>query len=125
MPYVVTNKGLDIIASRIKGIGTEPLYIAWGSGAGVAAITDTILFGEESEARVAGISQITTISVADDTYMVSGSMTADADKIITNWGLFDALIAGNLLAHESVSPGLAISLGQSIAFTFRIQILRA
>lgn len=56
MANVVTNAGKAIVTNRIKGSGTEPLHVAWGTGAGTAAATDTTLFTEASEARVAGTS---------------------------------------------------------------------
>jgi len=42
----VVNAGLDITTNRLKGAGTEPLYIGWGVSAGTTAKTDTTLFGE-------------------------------------------------------------------------------
>lgn len=124
MPACATNKCLEIIVSRIKGLGTEPLYIGWGTGAGVASPTSTTLSTEASEARVAGISQIITIENANDTYKVTGVLTADGAKTITNWALFDASVDGNLIAIESVSPGHALTPGQMLTFVFRFQIAR-
>jgi hypothetical protein len=37
MATVVTNAGRDIVTNRIKGAGTEPLNIGWGTAAGTAA----------------------------------------------------------------------------------------
>jgi hypothetical protein len=124
MAKIVTNVGLAIVAARVKGNGTEPLYIAWGTGAGTAGANDLALFTEASEARVAGVSQITTISVTGDTYQVSGSLAANAAKTITEWGLYDALVGGNLILHETISPGHAVALGQVISFVLKIQFIR-
>src|SRR5687768_1568049 len=49
---VFTNAGKAIVTNRIKGSGTEPNYVAIGTGAGTAAATDTTLF-TEVETRVA------------------------------------------------------------------------
>lgn len=121
---VVTNKGLNIIASRLKGVGNEPLYFAWGTGAGTAAPGDTVLFTEASESRVAMTSQLDTVSSVGDSYKLTGAIVANADKVITNWGVFDAASGGNLLLHESVSPGESYKIGQVGTFLFRIQFLR-
>ena len=47
MATVVVNAGRDITTNRLKGAGTEPLNIGWGTGAGTAAVADTTLFTEK------------------------------------------------------------------------------
>lgn len=121
---VVTNKGLGIIANRIKGVGDEPLYLAWGSGTGTAASADESLFDEESEDRAVMVSEIVSVSTANDSYKVTGAIVADGSKTITNWGVFDAPTGGNLLLHESIDPGVLFEMGQFGSFLFRIQIIR-
>jgi hypothetical protein len=120
----ITNKGLNILANRLKGVGDEPIYFAWGSGAGVAAPGDLALFTEESELRAILTSQLDTVSSVGDSYKLSGAIVANADKIITNWGVFDAPVGGNLLLHESISPGESYKIGQVGAFLFRILFVR-
>lgn len=124
MPAIITNAGLAILAARLKGTGNEPVYFAWGTGAGVAAVGDTALFTEASESRVAMVSSLETVSVLNDSYKLTGAMTADGTKTITNWGIFDAASEGNLLLHESQDPGDDYTVGQIGAFTFRIQFIR-
>jgi len=120
----VTNAGLAIIANRLKGSGTEPVYFAWGSGAGNADPTDTDIFGEETETRVAMVSQIDTVSAVGDSYKLTGAIVANGTKTITNWGVFDAASGGNLLLHESISPGEDYVIGQIGVFLFRLQMMR-
>jgi hypothetical protein len=120
----ITNKGLNIIANRLKGIGTEPLYFAWGTGAGNANEVDTALFTEASETRVLMTSEIITVSATGDAYKLTGAIVANGIKTITNWGVFDAAVSGNLLLHESISPGEAYIIGQVGVFYFRIQFVR-
>ncbi len=121
MASVLTNAGKAIITNRIKGAGTEPNYIAWGTGAGTAAVTDTTLFTEASEARVAGTSTQQTTTTSNDTYQVVGTMTvAGAGKTITNVGLFDASTAGNLFVKHDFT-GVALNVGESIQFTLKNQ----
>lgn len=125
MAQIITNKGLEIVATRIKGEGTDPVYLAWGTGAGTPGVTDTTLFTEASESRVAGLAEIITVGTPNDTYRVTGTMTADGPKTITNWGLFDAPTGGNLIAKGNSASGQAVIAGQMITFVYRLQISRA
>lgn len=121
MATVVTNAGKAIITNRIKGSGTEPNYIAWGTGAGTAAATDTTLFTESSESRVAGTSTQQTTTTTNDTYQVVGTMTATGSRTITNAGLFDASTSGNLFMKGDFT-GVALNTNDSIAFTMKVQL---
>lgn len=121
MANVLTNAGRAILTNRIKGAGTEPNYVAWGTAAGTAAVGDTTLFTEASETRVAGTSTREQTSVANDTYRVVGTITcAGAGKTITNAGLFDAVSTGNLFVKSDFT-GIALNVGDSIQFTFNVQ----
>lgn len=121
MPTVIVNRGKEIYNDRLRGVGTEPNFIAWGTGAGTAAITDTTLFTESAEARVSGTSSKQTTSTTNDTYRVTGTMTASAGRTITNAGLFDASTAGNLFLKGDFT-GVVLASGESIAFTFNAQL---
>lgn len=120
MATVITNAGLDIITNRLKGAGTEPNYVAWGTGAGTAAVANTTLFTEAAEARVAGTSTRQLTTVANDTYQVVATMTSESSQTITNAGLFDASSGGNLFLKGDFA-GVALNLGESIQFTFKAQ----
>ena len=120
MANVLTDAGEAITTNRVKGGGTEPAFVAWGTGAGTAAKPDTTLFTEASEARVSGTSSQETTTTTNDTYRVIGTLTADAGKTITNAGLFDASSAGNLFAKSDFT-GIVLANGDSIQFTFNIQ----
>lgn len=125
MLYVVTNKGLKILSSRVKGLLTEPLNIGWGTGSTAPAIGDTALVAEDitgGYARVAGVSSIVTLGTVDDTYQVSGTLTAIAVLNITEWGLFDT--AGNLLCRAVEATGYPLSIGGSLNFVFKVQMSR-
>ena len=121
MATVLTNAGRSIVQNRLNGAGTAPNYLAWGTGVGTAAATDTTLFTEASEARVAGTASLQTTSVTNDTYQVTGTMTAGAGKTITNAGLFDASTAGNLFLKADFT-GVALNSGDSITFTWKWQL---
>ena len=118
---LLVNAGKAITTNRIKGAGTEPLHVAWGTGAGTAAATDTTLFTEATEARAAGTSTQQTTTVTNDTYQVIGTITcAGAGKTITNAGLFDAATSGNLFVKGDFT-GIALNVGDSIQFTIKVQ----
>ncbi len=120
MGTVVTNAGKDIITNRLKGSGTEPNYIGWGTGAGTTAAGDTTLFTEAAESRVAGTSSRVTTTTTNDTYQVVGTMTSASNQTITNAGLFDAATVGNSFLKGDFT-GVALNIGESIQFTFKGQ----
>lgn len=129
MATVITNAGRDIVTNRIIGSGTEPKNIGWGTGAGTAAVADTTLFAERAldltsttGTRTAGTSSRQTTSVANDTYRVTGTLTATGSDTVTNAGLFDntAIGSGNLFLKGDFT-GIALNPGDSISFTFNAQ----
>lgn len=121
MATVFCNSGKAIVTNRLKGLGSEPNYVGWGTGAGTSAVTDTTLFTEATESRVAGTSTQVTTTVTNDTYQVVGTMTvAGAGKTITNVGLFDATTSGNLLMKSDFT-GITLNVGESIQFTQKLQ----
>lgn len=123
MAMVITYGGLGVITDRLKGAGgAEPKYIGWGTGAGTATRSRTTLYTEASESRVAGTSSRLTIAQTNDTYQVSGTMTAGGTKTITNAGLFDASSGGNLFEMFDFT-GIALSVGNTIGFVFKCQFL--
>lgn len=112
-----TNAGSAIIANRIKGLGTEPNYAHWGTGATAAAVGDTALQTPRAEARVAGTSSIVTTTVTNDTYQVVSTITcASTAAAITEYGQFDASVAGNILIR-STFDAINVQVGDSIQFT--------
>lgn len=120
MATVVTDAGRGIITNRIAGSGTEPKHVAWGTGAGTAAVADTTLFTESAESRTSGTSSRVTTSVTNDTYQVVGTITATGSRTITNAGLFDAATSGNLFVKGDFT-GVVLASGESIQFTFQVQ----
>ncbi len=120
MAVVYLNAGKDITTNRLKAAGTEPVYIGWGTGAGVAAIADTTLFLESAEARVTGTSVRATGTTANDTWRLTGTLTASAARTITNAGCFDAATVGNgFVKGDHASTALAS--GESIAYTIDLR----
>lgn len=120
MATVLTNTGkAQIIDALNGGTHTAPQHVGWGTGAGTAGATDTTLFTEASETRVSGTKSIVTTTVANDTYQVVATITADGSKTITNAGLFDAVTSGNLYIKGDFT-GIALTVGDQIAFTIKL-----
>ncbi|CAB4131941.1 hypothetical protein UFOVP135_29 [uncultured Caudovirales phage] len=119
MATLLVNAGKAMVTSRIKGSGTEPVYVAYGTGAGTTAAADTTLFTETGTRQTGTSSQVTT-SVTNDTYQVVGTQTAGGTLAITNAGLFDASTSGNLFVKGDFST-INLSSGDSIQFTFKTQ----
>jgi len=117
---VLLNAGRAIITARLKGLGAEPSYVAWGTGAGTAAASDTTLFTEASESRVAGATSQQTVSVTNDAYRIVGTITAGGAKTITNAGCFDASSGGNGFIKGDFA-GVPLNPNDSIQFTFQVQ----
>lgn len=115
---VLANGGKAVVTNRIKGSGTEPNYVAVGTGAGTAAATDTTLF-TEVETRVAGTSTQQTTTTTSDTYQVVGTVSITATRALTNAGLFDASSSGNMLMKGDFSTINLVN-GDSITLTAKV-----
>ena len=121
MANVYTTAGKAKIPDYIDGVDATPLtaaasWVAWGTGAGTAAVGDTTLFTEATEARVnPAISQ-----PAADTNRWIATMTADAGKTITNAGLFNASAAGTMFVKGHFT-GVVLASGDKIEFTITLQ----
>ena len=121
----VVNKGRDILTNRIIGSGTEPKYVAMGTGTTGVALTDTAL-GGEVESRTTGTSSRTTTSTTNDTYQVTGTVTATTSRTIGEAGLFDqSALGGNLFVRGVLASTISLASGDSIAFTFTVQVTSA
>lgn len=126
LAVVFTNAGAAIVTNRIIQSGTAPKNIGWGVGTTAAAVTDTALVTESAPTtgggRTVGTESRTTVSVTNDNYQVTGTVTAGSTLAITEAGLFDAVSAGNLLIRGVFSAVNVVS-GDSIAFTFGLQFV--
>lgn len=121
MATVYTTVGKGIIPDLIDGTSAVHLdatngKIAWGTGAGTAAVGDTTLFTEATEARVAVVASQT----ATDTNKWVATITADGAKTITNAGLFNAATGPSLFVKGDFT-GIVLALGDKIEFTITLQ----
>jgi hypothetical protein len=121
---VLTNVGKGLIPNYLAANAgyVVPKYIGWGTGAGSAAATDTTLFTESAdESRVAGTVSAVTTTNPGDTIQITGTMTCATNaKTITNAGVLDAATSGRLFIHADFT-GVALNIGDSLAFTFKLQ----
>jgi hypothetical protein len=127
MATLVVATGRAIITNRLKGAGTEPLNVGWGTSAGTTADTDTTLFGEKaldlaatSGSRTAGTSTQQTTTTTSDTYQVLATLTATGAGTVTNAGLFDniTIASGNLYLKGDFT-GIGLAIGDAIQFTIK------
>ena len=126
MATFVTDAGLEVVTNRIKGSGTEPLNIGWGTGAGTTTRSDTSLFTEKlldlttsaGTDHTVGTSSRVTTTTTNDTYQVTGTRTAGGAGTVTNAGLFDAASGGNLFLKGDFT-GIGLATNDSIAFTIK------
>ena len=124
---VFTAAGLAIVTNRIIQAGTAPKNIGWGTGTNAAAVGDTTLQTEAAPTtgggRTVGTESRVTVTDTNDTYQVTGTVTAGSSLAITESGLFDAVTAGNLLIR-SVFAAVNVVSADSIAFTFRLTFVK-
>lgn len=131
MATVLTNVGRNWLADKARDTGSGvglvaagevPNRVGWGTGAGTAAVADTTLFTEASEARpVATLTGVTT-TVTGDTLQAVGTITADGTKTITNAGWFTAATGADLIGKGDFA-GVPVALNDAIEFTWRLQIV--
>lgn len=121
MATVLANTGKAIITAALNALTTTaPKYLAWGTGAGTSAATDTTLFTETTdETRVTGTPSVVTTTTTNDTYQVVATQTvATTGKTITNVGLFNASTVGSLFIKSDFT-GVALAVGEAIQFTMQ------
>lgn len=117
MADIYTDAGENFTADLFDGTTTAPAthYIAWGTGAGTAAKTDTTLFTEGPEARVAATRSQPT---ANQNQFV-GTITATGARTVTNAGVFTASTGGTLLLKSDFT-GVVLATNDAIQFTFTL-----
>ena len=121
----VVNTGRAIMTSRLIGTATAvPLYVAWGTGTTVVALTDTTLT-EPGEARTLGVGTQTTTTTTSDTMNVTGTVVATGTRTIGEAGLFTAVTSGTLFVRGVLASTIGLTSGDSVAFTFNVSITSA
>lgn len=125
MATFVVDGGLGITTNRLKGAGTEPLHVGWGTGAGTTTRSDTALFTAAlvdltagNTDHTAGTSTQQTTNTTSDTYQVVATRTATGAGTVTNAGLWDAASGGTLFLKGDFT-GIGLSSGDAIQFTIK------
>lgn len=117
MATVYTTVGKAFIVDLIDAtVAVAAHYIGWGTGAGTAAVGDTTLFTEATEARVSA----TKSQPASDKNQWLAQITADGTKTITNAGVLSASSGGTLILKGDFT-GIALLVGDKLEFTFTLQ----
>jgi hypothetical protein len=118
---VATQGAIQWVVDKLdETVQTTGDYMAWGSGTGTAASTDTTLFTEESESRVVATRTQQTTSISGDTIRWVGSLTAAAGKTIRNAGNFTASTSGTLIVKGDFTA-ITLNTGDIIEFTINLQ----
>ncbi len=114
----LTATGRGIISDRIRGIGSEPINVHWGTGATPPIDVNTALETASAEAKVVGTPTVQTTTTNKDTYRVVGTLTSASTQTITEAALFDG---SDVLFIRGTFTGIAVDVGDSIQFTIEGQ----
>jgi hypothetical protein len=124
---VVTAKGKAMFADRIRTTpgtySTSPKFLALGTGATGAARTaekGNTALTTEAETRTSGTESTVTTTETNDTYQVTGTQTATAERKVDEAGLFDATSVGNMFTSATLNVD-TLSSGDSITWTWKVQ----
>lgn len=121
---IITNVGLEYIAKLINGVATNFFdYAAIGTGTTAETATDTAL---ETEATTDGLARALATLSYETGYKAKFEKTwtyTGTGVSITEWGIFDAAAAGNMLARQVVSAN-PLSVNDTLTLTVRITIAR-
>lgn len=128
MGSFVTNKGFDNNTAGWHAYTSRPLYIQWGTGSGQTASSNALAStAGTTEARVTGTSSQQTTTVTNDTYQVTGTLTAAGTRAITEVGVFDAAgsgsppSGGNMDIYSDFSV-VNLASNDAIVFTIKVKV---
>ncbi len=122
---LITNVGHAAANGRMSNQGSyNPfIYLAIGTGTTAAAATDTALQTEITTgggARASATATQVTTSVTNDTTQLVHTWTFTSTFAVTEEGILDAALAGNLLAHQ-VFTAINVNSGDSLQVTHKYQ----
>jgi hypothetical protein len=128
MASLVTNLGFANVTAAWHAYTSRAKYLQWGEGSGQGA-TDTGLadVGTTTESRTDGTTSQQTTTVTNDTYQITGTITAAGSRAITEVGVFDAAgtgsppTGGNMGIYGDFSA-INLSTNDSIAFTVKVKV---
>lgn len=126
MASILTNTGKAGITAALHAYASRFKYLQWGTGSGQAATDNAVdNTATTTEARTNGTSSQQTTTVTNDTYRVTGTITALGARAITEVGVHDAAGSGSpptggdmgLYGDFSV---INLATGDSITFTVNV-----
>ncbi len=123
MANVVTNAGREWVIDNLDAqVSTTGDYIGWGTGAGTAAVGDTILFTEDSGGSPA-YARVSATRSNPSAYVLRwvGTLTSNGTKTITNAGNFTASTSGTLICKGD-HTGTALNVDDSIQYTIELSV---
>jgi hypothetical protein len=126
MSSLLTNAGLANITAAWHAYASRSKYLQWGTGDGQIA-TDNALDDTTgtTEARVDGTTSVQTGSVANDTYRVTGTITAAGARAITEVATFDGAGSGSPPTGDNMGiygDFSVINLGAADSITFTLNV---
>lgn len=121
----VQNNGLANITAGWNAYTSRPLYLQWGTGSAAAASANVVTTTTTTEPRTTGTSSQVTTTQTNDTYQVTGTITAAGARAITEVGVFDAAgtgsppTGGNMDVYGDFGV-INLVASDSIAFTVKV-----
>lgn len=128
MANLVTNTGFANITAAWNAHASRARFLQWGEGSGQTAADNAIdTPGSTTEARTAGSTSVATENVTNDTYQVTGTITAAGTRAITELGVYDVAGSGSPPTGGNMGiygdfPVLNLNTNDSIAFTVRVTV---
>lgn len=121
----VQNNGLANLTAAWVAYTSLPKYLQWGTGSGAAASANVVTTTGTTESRTTGSASQQTTTVTNDTYQVTGTITAAGTRAITEVGVFDAAgsgsppTGGNMDIYGDFTV-INLNSGDAIAFTVKV-----
>lgn len=121
----IQNNGLANLTSAWLAYASLPKYLQWGTGTGAAASANVVTTTTTTEARTTGSASQQTVTVTNDTYQVTGTITAEGVRVITEVGVFDAAGSGSPPTGGNMDiygdfGAITLAAADSIAFTVKV-----
>lgn len=125
----IQNNGLANLTGAWAAYATVPKWIQWGTGTGAAASANAVTTTGTGEARTNGTVSQQTTTVTNDTFQVTGTITATNTRAITEVGVFTTQGTGgpppvsdlgNMCIYGDFST-INLASNDLIAFTIKVQ----
>jgi D-arabinose 1-dehydrogenase-like Zn-dependent alcohol dehydrogenase len=114
---LTTHSGVASVVAALVASVTRPQWVQYGVGSGQGA--SAVKLASPAQNRVVGITSQQTTFFAGDTYRITGTITADAVRDITEVGVFvDA--TGDTLAFYGDFDVVTVNNGDTIDFTIDV-----